>query len=84
MHFNSFPQASRSSLSGLSYSQIRSIDSTICDESILCCICLEHIEIGSIIKVLPGCYHRFHTHCIEPWLLRSIYCPYCRGRVETI
>ena len=69
---------------GLSYREIENIDTTVIDEGIICSICLENIEPGTVVKVLPGCSHRFHVGCIGPWLLRHPLCPYCRATVEGV
>jgi hypothetical protein len=42
-----------------------------------CCICLEGMNIGSIVTNLP-CTHMFHTSCIRKWLHRSKCCPLCK------
>ena len=69
---------------GLTYRQILNISSTVADYSFDCSICLEEVEAGEIVKVLPGCFHMFHTRCIEPWLLQSSQCPYCRSNIVPI
>ncbi|PRQ53597.1 putative transcription factor C2H2 family [Rosa chinensis] len=40
-----------------------------------CTICLE--DLISKVREMP-CKHRFHSPCIESWLLRSESCPLCR------
>ena len=66
---------------GLSYNEIENIDSTVCNELITCSICLENIEIGTVVKVLPTCFHKFHQECIDRWLFINCFCPYCRASV---
>ena len=50
-------------------------------ENEVCSICLENMEIGSEARSLPGCSHRFHTECINDWLIRRPHCPYCRRQI---
>ena len=69
---------------GLTYREIQDITSTVLDESMICSICLENIEAGTVVKVLPLCYHKFHINCIDPWLLQNAHCPYCRSIVEPL
>ncbi|KAI0339775.1 hypothetical protein BDW22DRAFT_1431273 [Trametopsis cervina] len=45
-----------------------------------CPICIVDFEEGDDLRVLP-CegHHRFHQHCVDPWLLElSSSCPLCR------
>ena len=42
-----------------------------------CCICLEDMKKGDIVRILP-CEHMFHCGCIEEWIQRSPECPICR------
>ena len=42
-----------------------------------CAICREEITNKQLNRILP-CNHRFHTDCVDIWLLRSSRsCPYC-------
>lgn len=66
---------------GLSYNDIENINTTVANEVYVCSICLDNIEVGTVVKVLPGCFHKFHPRCIDPWLLRNSFCPYCRSRI---
>lgn len=44
-----------------------------------CTIC----SISTLLTVLP-CGHRFHTSCVEEWLLeRSNSCPLCRKAINS-
>uniref|UniRef100_A0A182QB10 RING-type domain-containing protein n=1 Tax=Anopheles farauti TaxID=69004 RepID=A0A182QB10_9DIPT len=43
---------------------------------VICTICLESLETGSIIAT--SCGHIFHTKCIVNWTNRSYCCPDCR------
>ncbi|BGP18490.1 hypothetical protein JCM10213_001194 [Rhodosporidiobolus nylandii] len=50
------------------------------DEEQSCPICFTEFEAGDELRVLPcDQRHRFHTGCIDPWLLEvSSSCPLCR------
>lgn len=43
----------------------------------VCGICLDTLSEGSSLP----CNHRFHSLCVEPWLLKKGTCPTCRHRV---
>ena len=45
-----------------------------------CPICIVDFEEGDDLRVLPcDGHHRFHTTCVDPWLLElSTSCPLCR------
>ena len=59
-----------------------SLSSSPCGSSDLsssdCCICLCQFNHGDILRLMPTCYHAFHVHCIDPWLLSHSSCPICR------
>ncbi|KAH9451761.1 hypothetical protein Pst134EA_025699 [Puccinia striiformis f. sp. tritici] len=46
-----------------------------------CSICLadyQDDEKGALLRVFPGCNHRFHKACLEEWLAKRLTCPICR------
>ncbi|KAG5858610.1 transmembrane-type E3 ubiquitin ligase-like protein [Encephalitozoon hellem] len=48
------------------------------DEACECTICMSNFSMNQKIRVLP-CDHRFHTGCVDKWLLgHSNKCPVCR------
>ncbi|KAL9231443.1 hypothetical protein vseg_006673 [Gypsophila vaccaria] len=47
-------------------------------EMMECCICLGVFEDGDKVKVLSDCQHRFHSDCVDRWLLCHPTCPLCR------
>nr|CAD1838010.1 unnamed protein product [Ananas comosus var. bracteatus] len=50
-----------------------------------CPICLDELEAGAEVRVLPRCKHTFHRSCIDQWLgVRSEICPLCRDHVVDI
>ncbi|CAD8145809.1 unnamed protein product [Paramecium pentaurelia] len=42
-----------------------------------CGICLESLRTAKIIRKTQ-CSHVFHGNCIEKWLNKNSYCPFCR------
>jgi E3 ubiquitin-protein ligase RNF115/126 len=42
-----------------------------------CSICMDNVEIGSDVTVLP-CNHWFHGDCVIAWLKEHDTCPHCR------
>ncbi|PIN18789.1 hypothetical protein CDL12_08546 [Handroanthus impetiginosus] len=46
-----------------------------------CAICLCEFSASDKLKLLVGCSHAFHTHCIETWLLSNSTCPLCRSQI---
>lgn len=47
------------------------------EEAALCPICLEPMEPGRAVRVLPGCNRAFHKDCVDKWLAISPRCPIC-------
>lgn len=43
-----------------------------------CSICLDQIEAGERVRLLPNCGHGFHVACIDRWLAVRSSCPTCR------
>ncbi|CAI2387522.1 unnamed protein product [Moneuplotes crassus] len=43
-----------------------------------CAICLSNYEQDETIKIIPGCYHTFHSECIRVWFEANSTCPFCR------
>ncbi|XP_073008429.1 RING-H2 finger protein ATL64-like [Typha latifolia] len=51
-------------------------------EGEICAICLEEMEGGEEVKVMPRCKHTFHDDCIDQWLgVVSASCPVCRNLI---
>lgn len=49
------------------------------DDSDVCAICHDDaFEPGNTL-CLPGCGHRFHTHCMLEWCQYDARCPVCRS-----
>jgi E3 ubiquitin-protein ligase RNF115/126 len=51
-------------------------------EALGCSVCLEDFEMGGEAKQMP-CQHKFHSHCILPWLELHSSCPICRFQLPT-
>lgn len=49
-----------------------------------CSICLEGLKVGCEANEMPICKHRFHSVCIETWLLRHASCPLCRSTIPIL
>uniref|UniRef100_A0ACD5Z317 Uncharacterized protein n=1 Tax=Avena sativa TaxID=4498 RepID=A0ACD5Z317_AVESA len=47
------------------------------EEEVLCPICLDPMEPGRAVRVLPGCNRAFHQDCVDRWLAISPRCPVC-------
>jgi len=52
------------------------------EEVLGCSVCLEDFEMGAEAKQIP-CQHKFHSHCILPWLELHSSCPICRFQLPT-
>ena len=50
-----------------------------------CSICLCSFDNGDVITELP-CHvdHKFHSHCVNKWLVASTVCPLCKADVEEL
>ncbi|XP_058211640.1 RING-H2 finger protein ATL66-like [Rhododendron vialii] len=49
-----------------------------------CSICLAMFQVGDKVKVLPLCYHGFHSECVDEWLRSRPSCPLCRACVVRV
>jgi hypothetical protein len=47
-----------------------------------CAVCLQELEHGDVVRVLPACTHFFHSSCVDPWLRANASCPVCRAHPE--
>ncbi|KAK1614361.1 hypothetical protein QYE76_019878 [Lolium multiflorum] len=47
-----------------------------------CAVCLQELEHGDVVRVLPACTHFFHSSCLDPWLRAHASCPVCRAHPE--
>ncbi|KAK8455561.1 hypothetical protein SEVIR_4G139600v4 [Setaria viridis] len=47
-----------------------------------CVVCLQELEDGDVVRVLPPCRHFFHGRCIDAWLCAHSSCPVCRAHPE--
>ncbi|CAD8140539.1 unnamed protein product [Paramecium octaurelia] len=47
-----------------------------------CGICLESLKTAKVICKIQ-CNHVFHGSCIETWLQKNSYCPFCRFDLKT-
>jgi hypothetical protein len=50
----------------------------------LCPVCLEDVEAGEMVRLLPACGHLFHVGCIDMWLHSHATCPLCRCQVSPL
>uniref|UniRef100_A0ACD5WWA2 Uncharacterized protein n=1 Tax=Avena sativa TaxID=4498 RepID=A0ACD5WWA2_AVESA len=50
--------------------------------SVECVVCLQELEDGDVVRVLPACRHFFHGSCIDAWLRAHSSCPVCRAHPE--
>lgn len=48
---------------------------------VLCTVCQNPCEAGSIVQTIQECHHMFHPVCIERWLVQNNSCPVCRSVV---
>lgn len=49
----------------------------------MCYICLENLDnVSGNLKC--GCFNRYHTNCLETWLLIQNECPTCKKKINEI
>ncbi|KAG6430806.1 hypothetical protein SASPL_108879 [Salvia splendens] len=46
-----------------------------------CVVCLDEIKASPENLMKLRCGHRFHTHCLLPWLEANAHCPCCRMEI---
>ncbi|OMJ90581.1 hypothetical protein SteCoe_6971 [Stentor coeruleus] len=46
-----------------------------------CCICLDEIKVEEYLTILP-CTHKYHSICVDNWLLIKPLCPICKTRIN--
>ena len=61
---------------------IDSYEHTSSEESLICPITQDEIELGTLIKELP-CGHKF-SESIDKWVSQKNLCPVCREKVIVI
>ncbi|KAK6927106.1 Zinc finger, RING-type [Dillenia turbinata] len=44
-----------------------------------CSICLGEFQDKELVKVMPMCYHGYHSECLDKWLRFQSTCPLCRA-----
>lgn len=74
---------------GLSPAEIRSLPSSIAgvedvEDGAECSICLCGVLPGEQVRTLGGCGHRYHSSCLDLWLLRCSDCPLCKREVKAV
>lgn len=47
-----------------------------------CPVCTCEYEVGDKVQTLP-CKHKYHPHCVKPWLDKHNTCPLCRTEMAT-
>ena len=52
------------------------------EEETICNICQNPISDGTVIRRLNGCSHKFHTNCVDRWLMNHNSCPICRAAIR--
>lgn len=45
-----------------------------------CCICLDRINAGQVVRKLECCHH-FHKGCVDKWLKQKASCPICQRKI---
>uniref|UniRef100_A0A0E0K3D1 RING-type domain-containing protein n=1 Tax=Oryza punctata TaxID=4537 RepID=A0A0E0K3D1_ORYPU len=78
------PETEEEDKNGLSEEELRTLGGVCAavagdgeEEEQLCPICLDGMEAGRAVRVLPGCSRAFHQDCVDRWLTISPRCPVC-------
>ena len=64
------------------YTTLEVYSSSENEEETICNICQNPISDGTVIRKLNGCSHKFHTNCIDTWLMNHNSCPICRAAIR--
>ena len=51
------------------------------EEKEQCAVCIEDFQVEQEIREVPGCKHRFHLTCVDPWLISNQTCPLCKHNI---
>jgi len=51
-------------------------------EEDVCAICQDEMPLGSEVRAIRACDHRFHIGCIDTWFQRDVRCPSCRHDIR--
>ncbi|KAM0919675.1 hypothetical protein ACQ4PT_008048 [Festuca glaucescens] len=52
------------------------------DEAATCSVCLEELQLGETVRLLPVCLHLFHAQRIDAWLEAHSTCPLYRSDTD--
>jgi hypothetical protein len=52
------------------------------EEAATCSVCLEQLQLGAAVRLLPACLHLYHAQCIDAWLDAHSTCPLCRSDTD--
>ena len=51
-------------------------------EGTICAVCQDNIILTDTATRILYCNHVYHHSCIEPWFMRSVFCPTCRHDIR--
>uniref|UniRef100_A0A670KI52 E3 ubiquitin-protein ligase RNF43 n=1 Tax=Podarcis muralis TaxID=64176 RepID=A0A670KI52_PODMU len=54
-----------------------------CSSAPVCAICLEEFAEGQELRIIT-CFHEFHRHCVDRWLLERQTCPLCMFNIIVV
>jgi E3 ubiquitin-protein ligase RNF115/126 len=77
---NAPPPATQTDIDNLPRKQV-DVDMLGSEHRAECSICMDEVNIGEEVTVLP-CKHWFHHQCVSAWLLEHDTCPHCRQSIS--